>query len=109
MKEEPVLVRQLELERRLKARSDRLFIAKPKSARFFCLRSRDPQNFAGNPGITHQAELLAGREIVEVDLGMRSIGGYGVCADAQGERHYGHSGKAGRFVQQAESEAHILE
>ena len=87
-------MRQLKLERRLKARSDRLFIAKPKSARFFCLGSRDPQNFAGNPGITPQAELIAGREIVEVDLGMRSIGGYGVCTDA----HYGHSGKAERFV-----------
>ena len=71
-------MRQLELERRLKARSHRLFIAKPKSARFFCLGSRDPQNFAGNPGITHQAEPLAGREIVEVDLGMRSIGGHSI-------------------------------
>ena len=79
-KEEPVLVRQLELERGVKAGPNRLFFAKPKSASFLCLGRRDPQDFAGNPGITHQAELLAGREIVEVDLGMRSIDGYGVCA-----------------------------
>ena len=78
MKEEPVLVRQLELERGVKAGPNRLFFAKPKSASFLCLGRRDPQDFAGNPGITHQAELLAGCEIVEVDLGMRSIGGHSI-------------------------------
>jgi hypothetical protein len=68
-------VRQLEFERRLKARSHGLFITKPKSATLFCSGRRDPQHFARNPGITHQAEPLAGREIVEVDLGLRSTGG----------------------------------
>ena len=68
-------MRQLELECRVKARSHVLFIAKPKSARFFCPGPRDPQDLARNPGITHQAEPFAGREIVEVDLGMRSIAG----------------------------------
>jgi len=75
MKEEPVLVRQLELERGVKARPNRLFFAIPKSARFFFPGRRNPQDFARDPGIAYQAEPLAGREIVEVDLGMRSSGG----------------------------------
>jgi hypothetical protein len=35
---------------------------------------RQAQDSSRNPGITRETELLDGREIVEADLGMRSIG-----------------------------------
>jgi hypothetical protein len=72
--EKPVLVRQLELKCSLKARSHRLLFAKPKSTRSVRQGTREAQDFARKPCITHQTEPLEGRKIVEADLGMRSIG-----------------------------------
>jgi hypothetical protein len=69
----PVSVRKLEFGRRLKARTHRLFVTQPKSARFLCPGWRDPLHFARNPYITHAAKHLAGCEIVEVNLGLPSI------------------------------------
>jgi hypothetical protein len=59
----------------IKARSHGLLIAIPYRARLIPSGRREAHDFARNTSVPNQAEPLDGREIVEVDLGMRWIGG----------------------------------
>jgi hypothetical protein len=73
--EQPVLVRQLELECGLKTRSHRLLIAKPGSARLIWAGPAWAQDFFGNRGIACHREPWNRREILEADRGRRWIDG----------------------------------
>ena len=67
------MVRQLEMERGLKTRSQGLRLTKPNSTRLIGPGPREAQDFSGNCGIAYQREPSDGREIFEADRGRRSI------------------------------------
>jgi hypothetical protein len=69
-------VRQLELERGVKARPNGLLFPKPKGASYCRPSPRQPQDLARYPGIAHQVEFLTRREVIEVNLGTRFIGSH---------------------------------
>jgi hypothetical protein len=63
------------IKARVKARSHGLLIAIPYRARLIPSGRREAHDFARNTSVPNQTEPLDGREIIEVDLGMRWIGG----------------------------------
>jgi hypothetical protein len=67
-------MRQLKLKGGVKAGCYRLLLAKLGSARSIALGRREAQRFAGQRGITYQAEPPNGREIFEANRRRRRAG-----------------------------------